>query len=162
MYINDRAMARRMGQNCANFQTSKSIPICRHIAPPSKGNLKICIQRFFTLYSSTKCSRKNYPSLLHLATLVGQMWPNWPKSTSGQGVHSGGHVPSPPWHTPQMLLNCRLDLICLLESTHVSITTPYPRAQRPLKLCPKFFEKNCSTLGGNSSQTGTKFKNLSS
>ena len=137
----------------------KAYQICRHIAPPSKGNSKICIQHLFDLNPSTKWSRKIYPSLLHLATIVGQIWPNWPKSTSGR-VHSGGHVPSTAWHTPQMLLNCRLAVICLLESTHSSIATPYPRARGPLKFCAKFFEKNFPTLGGHSSQTGAKFKNL--
>ena len=57
----------------------KVYQLCRRISPPSRRNSKICIQRLFALYPSTKCNRKNYPSLLHLARIVGQIGQNRPR-----------------------------------------------------------------------------------
>jgi len=51
----------------------KVYQICRRIAAPSKGSSKICIQRLFALKPSTKQNRKNYPSLLYLARIIGQI-----------------------------------------------------------------------------------------
>ena len=57
-----------------------------------------------------------------------------------------------------MLLSCRLDLICLLESTLSSITTPYPHARDPLNLCAKFFEKIVQLWGAIAPKRGQNSK----
>jgi len=83
-----------------------------------------------------------------------------PKSTSRKGVYSGGHVPSAAYHTPEMLLNRRTDLVAVIESVHRAMSVPNPLTLGPRKFWGNPLSKNRPTLGGYISKTGAKFKNL--
>ena len=149
-------MARQTSPKIAKIKKCRRVgQIRRPIAPPSNGNSKNPTTDFLALNHSTKRTRDNNPSLLYLVRIVRQIWP---KSTSGQGVCSGHHVPYTPRSTPGILYICRLGLICLRYPVHSSNAAPNPRARGPRKLCEIFFWKFVQLWGAIAPNRGRNSK----